>query len=176
MVLTIHRMSMPRFDSANFGAHEGGPYRGRMPAPYQGLCRPSPTAGSAVSGWRRPSGPLVNQGCSQASSRHRLDEYVFVLTVPHRQRALAVLGADHEVEAVDRRIDRDEGRRAVVVAARGDRAVPRPEVEHRRVVLGAHPEPPERLILVRGGELRGVVRSGRDHQALTPFGAIGLAL
>ena len=70
----------------------------------------------------------------------------------------------------------DEGRRAVVVGARGDRAVPRPEVEHRRVVLGAHPEPPERLILVRGGELRGVVRSGRGHQPLAPFSAIGLAL
>src|SRR5687767_8983333 len=41
MVLTVHRQPMPRFDSANFGAQEGGPYRGRMPASYQGLCRPS---------------------------------------------------------------------------------------------------------------------------------------
>ena len=43
------------------------------------------------------------------------DESVFVLRVADGQRALAVVRAHDEGEAVDRRIDRDEGGRAVVV-------------------------------------------------------------
>ena len=69
----------------------------------------------------------------------RLREHVLVLRVADDSAALAVLVGDDELEAGDRRVDGDERDRAVVVLARGDRALPLAEVEDDVAALAASP-------------------------------------
>jgi Recombination endonuclease VII len=77
-------------------------------------------------------GPSAQVGGGSGSCR--LDKGVLVLGIADDQSPLPVPIADHESEAVDRGVDRDEGQAPVVIPARGDRAVPFPEVEDCRTV------------------------------------------
>jgi hypothetical protein len=58
-----------------------------------------------------------------------------VLGIMDDQSLLAVALADHEIEADGRGVDQNEGHRSIIVATRGDRAMPFAEVEDCRVVL-----------------------------------------
>jgi hypothetical protein len=86
-----------------------------------------------------------------------------MLGIADDERSAAVQLFDGEIEAVGRRIDRDERRGPVIIPARGNRAVPFPKVEDRCAILRADCQRAKHGGSVASGKLADLGCIRRDH-------------
>src|SRR5262245_48268748 len=101
---------------------------------------------------------------------------MLVLGLSDDQCPLPISLAHDEVEPANGRVDRDQGCGSVIIAARGHRAAPSAEIEHRRTILGTNPQLAKGGGNVASSELAGDGSICRNDQALAVLGDAGASL
>src|SRR5262245_55301220 len=109
----------------------------------------------------------------KAVSRLLLLKHILVLCVTRDEAALAGGIRDHKLKTRNRRVDRDERRRAIVVLARSHRTLPPTYVEHGLGILPPDRHLAERRVPVARRELRRGCRVRRDDEAFAGLRDLG---
>jgi hypothetical protein len=110
-----------------------------------------------------PGRPVSAAQVRDGLLRRGLNQYALMLGIADDERPPAVQLFDGEIEAVDRRIDRDERRGPAIIPARGNRAAPFPEAEDRCAILRADCQHTKHGGSVASSQLADLGCIRRDH-------------